>query len=253
MKLKDLRSLLETKYPLSLQEEWDHSGMQIGHMNKEVTSVLVTLDITREVVMEAIQTGADTIISHHPLFFRPIAEIDLESADGQMIAHLLEHHINVLSYHTNFDQAKDGMNEQLASKLGLTNLHKLESDPYMVIGSIASTNISNYIEIVKDTFNLDGARYAGFEQAIISKVAIVGGSGADYTRIDAIKEVEDIDLFITGDTKSYHARYATEHGVNLLDVCHNIESIFIDTIVTDLNEKITVTGSQIDTSAFKHV
>lgn len=119
IKVNDVLNILNEYAPFIYQEEYDNSGFQIGNRAHEVQKILLCLDLTMDVVEEAIQHGFDLIISHHPLFFKAIQQIDISSAEGEIIQKLLESKISVISVHTNYDNIQKGTNKALASKLGL--------------------------------------------------------------------------------------------------------------------------------------
>ena len=107
--------------PPFLAEKWDHSGLQIGNPEQPVKKILIALDTTRENVLYAVDHQIDMIISHHPLLFRPISEIDLSTSKGRIIEQLITHHIVSFAAHTNLDTADQGVNDALAEKLCLQN------------------------------------------------------------------------------------------------------------------------------------
>lgn len=123
--MKEIVAAIESKAPLQLQESWDNCGLQLGHMASEVRRVLTALDVTPDVVVEAIEKKADCILSHHPMIFKGFKSIDLGTIQGKMIGDLLKHGINVYSAHTNLDIAKDGLNDEVAHRLGLTQIRGL--------------------------------------------------------------------------------------------------------------------------------
>ena len=123
--MKDIAIAIENKAPLHLQESWDNCGLQLGNMASEVRRVLTTLDVTPDVVVEAIEKEVDCILSHHPMIFKKLQSIDLGTAQGKMIGDLLQHGISVYSAHTNLDITKEGLNDEVAQRLGLTEIRGL--------------------------------------------------------------------------------------------------------------------------------
>lgn len=106
--------------PPTLAESWDNVGLMVGSASQQVNKVLCALDLNLDVIEEAIREGAQLIVTHHPLFFRPISSIDYETPMGQMIQKLIKHDVAVFSMHTNFDIATGGINDYLAQRIGLT-------------------------------------------------------------------------------------------------------------------------------------
>ncbi len=127
MKLSELISFLDSSIPLSFQEEWDNSGIQVGQPDREINSALITLDVTEAVVEEAILTGADLILSHHPLIFSGIRKITGRSSTERIIMDSIRNNIAVYSAHTNLDMVSNGVSMKMARKLGLENISVLRT------------------------------------------------------------------------------------------------------------------------------
>jgi len=127
MKLSDLCSYLDSAVPLSFQEGYDNSGLQVGQPEKEISSALVTLDITELVIDEAIQKGCDIIISHHPLIFSSIKKITGRSPSDRILIRAIKNDIAVYSSHTNLDMVSYGVSKKMAQKLGLENVRVLQT------------------------------------------------------------------------------------------------------------------------------
>lgn len=125
MLANELINRFEQLAPLKLKWDRDPSGLQIGDPKQAVHKVLVTLDVRPEVVQEAIAVGADMIFAHHPVMFRPANNLDYQDPQKAMYADIAAHHILVYAAHTNLDCADGGMNDWLASALGLKNLRGL--------------------------------------------------------------------------------------------------------------------------------
>jgi dinuclear metal center YbgI/SA1388 family protein len=117
--------LFEQFSPKAFAMEGDKVGLQIGTLNQTVQNVLIALDVTEEVVEEAIAKNAQLIIAHHPPIFRPLQKITTDTPGGGMIAKLIKHDIGVYAAHTNLDVAKGGVNDLLAEALGLKNAEVL--------------------------------------------------------------------------------------------------------------------------------
>ncbi|MGG0176265.1 Nif3-like dinuclear metal center hexameric protein [Gottfriedia acidiceleris] len=111
----------EELFPKHLAEEGDPNGLQIGTLSKQVTKVLIALDVTKEVVEEAISIGANLIIAHHPIIYRPLKKIDTDSEPGKIVELCIKHDIAVFAAHTNVDIAENGVSDFLAEALQLEN------------------------------------------------------------------------------------------------------------------------------------
>lgn len=119
MKIKDLTACLEELAPIGLQESYDNSGLLIGSPDTVISKVLITLDITNEVVDEAISDNCGLIIAHHPLIFKGIKRLNGNNLTERLLVKLIKADIAVYAIHTNLDNVKTGVNGMLADKLGL--------------------------------------------------------------------------------------------------------------------------------------
>jgi len=122
MKISEIISSLETIAPLSLQEDFDNSGVQTGNIEQEATEALLCIDVTEQVVDEAIATGCNLIVSHHPLIFKPLKKLVGRTYIERCVAKACKHDIVIYACHTNLDNAIGGVNYRLAEKIGLTNI-----------------------------------------------------------------------------------------------------------------------------------
>lgn len=125
MKLKEIAGFLDSAVPLSLQEDYDNSGLQCGMPEMEVSSALLTLDVTEEVVKEAACTGCNMIISHHPVIFRPLKRLSDSSPAEKIITRAIRQDIAIYSAHTNLDKIENGVSRKMAEKLGLSDIRVL--------------------------------------------------------------------------------------------------------------------------------
>ncbi|PAT02368.1 Nif3-like dinuclear metal center hexameric protein [Candidatus Izimaplasma bacterium ZiA1] len=223
----EIKKVMENNFPTSLAYDWDNVGLQVGTLNKDVTSILVSLDLTKEVIEEAINNKSNLIIVHHPLLFRAIKKITLDSYLGKCIEMLIKNDIALYVAHTNFDLSNVGMNFILAEKLKLKNHKPLdyttEEEGLGRIGEVKDISTSDYIDFIKVLFNIKDVRFIGNIEKKISKVAVCGGSGADLFMKSKLQKA---DILITGDVSYHKALDALAIGMNILDVGHNIEKIY---------------------------
>lgn len=126
MKIKEITSLLEQWAPPSLQESYDNSGLLIGDKNQEINAALITLDITEEVIDEAIESGDDLIIAHHPFIFKGIKRIGNIHWIDRCIRKAIKHDIAIYAIHTNLDNVDTGVNKKICDKIGLNNTRILQ-------------------------------------------------------------------------------------------------------------------------------
>ncbi|MBT3310610.1 MAG: Nif3-like dinuclear metal center hexameric protein [Desulfobacterales bacterium] len=124
-KVADIVNMMGEIAPISLAEEWDNSGLQVGHMDRPVNTIAIALDPDRKVIDYACKNSIDMLITHHPLIFSPIKSIDLATNVGSLIEKALKHKLAVFAAHTNLDNVAGGLNDVLAEKIGLKNLRVL--------------------------------------------------------------------------------------------------------------------------------
>ena len=221
-------SLFESLYPKNLAYDWDNVGLQIGTLNKTITTILLTLDVTKEVIEEAIKNNCDLIIAHHPLIFSPIKGIQTETYQGHIIKELIKNDITLYIAHTNFDISNYGMDSMLASMIGLENQENLDditdNEGLGKIGNVKEQSMKDIIKHVKNVFKVEDARFIGDLNAIVKTVAISGGSGSSNI-INAVHK--KADLFITGDITYHKALDCVNYGINTLDIGHYIEHHFM--------------------------
>jgi dinuclear metal center YbgI/SA1388 family protein len=160
MKLKELCSFLNTSIPLSYQEDYDNSGLQVGVSEMEVNSALLSLDITEDVIDEAITAGCNLIVSHHPLIFRPIKKLSGGSTTERIVAKAIKNDIAIYSAHTNLDSLPGGVSCRMAGKLGLTNVRVLAPLKNRLLKLVVFIP-ENYLEKVKDAVFEAGAGMTG--------------------------------------------------------------------------------------------
>lgn len=122
----DVIRIMETLAPSRLAEEWDNVGLQVGQKDWPVRKIWVALDPAVNVVAEACREKADLLITHHPLIFKPLKSVDFNTPEGSIIRKASQHQLAIFSAHTNLDSVSEGVNDVLASKIGLKNLNVLK-------------------------------------------------------------------------------------------------------------------------------
>ena len=216
----DILSFLDTIAPPYMKMEWDNCGLLCGRKDKEVKKILVALDPFRNVIREAIDLGADLIVTHHPLIFmNPLMAVNEDTEAGRCVLELMEHGIAAINAHTNLDLAPGGVNDVLAQTLGLRNIkiiNPIENYGLLRCGTVAEQPLSAFLGTVKENLHCDGLRYVDAGKAV-RKVAVGGGSCADE-----MQEALDTgcDTFVTADVKYNQFRTAYELGLNLIDAGH---------------------------------
>ena len=128
MKARDIIKAIEEFAPLSIQEGWDNSGLCVGSPEDEVSSVLLGLDCTEKLIDEAIECGADMIVTHHPLIFSGLKKISPEDQTGAAVIKAIKAGICIYAAHTNADKVIAGVSGAMAARLGLEDVRILDED-----------------------------------------------------------------------------------------------------------------------------
>ena len=127
MQIKEVINVIENLAPISFQESYDNTGMQVGNISREINSILLTLDVTEETINEAVENKIDLIISHHPVIFNGIKKLSGRNATERIVIKAIKNDIAIYSCHTNIDSAWNGVNIKLAEKFGLQNIKILKT------------------------------------------------------------------------------------------------------------------------------
>ena len=208
--------------PPRLAEEWDNVGLLVGEPRSEVKRVLVCLDASLSAIERAIEIGAEMIVSHHPMLFRPIKNVRIDLPHGRRLQRLIKHDIAVFAAHTNLDSAEGGVNDVLAERLGLLEIEPLDrnaSEPALGrLGRLPNEmSAQAFAEHVKLALRADFVRLIDAGDFAIKKVGICGGAGADFiTRA----KFYGADAFVTGDVKYHEAQSAVDNGIHVIDAGH---------------------------------
>ena len=217
MLLRAIIDSIESVAPRSAQEEWDNSGMQIGDTERDIRSVLLTTDVTPDVVSEAVALGCQLIISHHPLLFHGLKQICGQSPQACVVEQAIKHNIAVYSAHTSLDVAADGINTRLAQKLHLHPFRPLVENGLGAIGQRpAPMPYDEFIAFVRNTLDCTYVRYTRPHKEMIQTVALCGGSGSEFIET-AIEQ--GADVYLTADCK-YHEFQDAEGRIGLIDIDH---------------------------------
>lgn len=260
MKMSEITELFNGFAPEYLAESWDNPGLLVGDENAEIKKILVALDATEEVVDEAVKTGADLIVTHHPMIFGSIKKINTSDSMGRRIIKLIRNNICVFAMHTNLDIAFGGVNDELTKILGLKNTAVLfesctQNDKPNGLGrygDIEETTLEKFAKKVKEKLSLDGIRIVGENNRKIKRVGLCTGSGMEFMT-DAVNL--NCDVYITSDIKYHESQSAIENGIALIDATHyGSENIIVPVIKKFLNEKaplIEVFESSVNGQVFK--
>ncbi len=149
MEIREIIHLLENWAPKQIAWEKDNIGLQVGRVNNEIRSILISLDVTDEVIEEAIKKKSNLVISHHPLLFHPVRNLNFEQKRNKVIEKIIHNNITLYSAHTNLDYTRDGVSFTLAKKIGIKEINFLENIPetqYKLVTFVPSKFINQLVE-----------------------------------------------------------------------------------------------------------
>lgn len=251
--IHDIYKFLDEKYPFSLQEKWDNSGLLAENMSMRCKKLLLTLDITRNAVNEAKRKGAELIISHHPVIFNPLKKIENTSP----VFELIKNDISAICMHTNLDIAEGGTNSVIVEKI-IEKCGKLKNTEYLeyfgngtglgyVIDLENNIAIREFVEILKDIFGLENIRMSKAYKKFISRIAVCSGSGGSLLGLAIEKRC---DAFVTGDVKHDVWIDANNNSFTVFDCGHfHTENIVLWELRRVLEEKFPLLDIEIAESS----
>lgn len=224
-RVKDILNNLELKAPFQLAESWDNVGLLIGNPEQAVTGVIAGLDPTNELIDEAISSGCNTVVTHHPVIFKPLTSINTGTPEGLLLQKTLSHNIAIIGCHTNFDSAKEGVSDVLAARLGLTRVQALIVPPGAPEGTglgrigryeVALTK-SEFTQRLLVVLELKGVQMAGSLPDTVVTVAVCGGSGSDFAQAAFERGA---DVYLSAEIKHSTAIWAGENNFCIIDGTH---------------------------------
>jgi len=209
--------------PKDLAAPWDNVGLLVGDPDREVSRVLVALDITPDVVREAAHGGYDLIVAHHPVMNvhwheREMQTLRTDTRLGGLLLELVRGNLSAICMHTNLDAAQGGVNDTLAARLGLDAVEMLgDEDGVGRIGLLPSPMpLAEFLALVRKRLRPNGMRFAAGGRTV-GRVAVGGGACGDlFTKAIA----RGCDTFVTADVKYNQFLDASAQGLNLIDAGH---------------------------------
>lgn len=227
--VRDILNFTETFAPINTAADFDNCGVLVGSREQKVTKALLALDITKDVVKEAKDMGAELIISHHPVIFNPIKSLDADS-----VPYLLaKYGITALCLHTNLDIAENcGVNVCLANALKLSE-QKLYAEDFLLTGKLpAPMTVKGFATYVKECLGAPFVAYTPSERTI-ETVGMCSGAGGEFY---SIAKEKGADAFLTGEVKHHEYLEATVCDVSLVTAGHFHTE---DVVINPLKEKLS--------------
>lgn len=231
--LSQVIQAMESLWPVSLQQGWDASGIVAGRPDQKIQRIHWAVDPVQAVADEAVAHSADLVVTHHPLFLRPVTSMAATTFKGKVLHTLVENSCALITAHTNADSAVGGVSDVLAEILGLENLEPLavaedglDEEGIGRVGTLPTAlRLEEFATRVYGALPAvaGGVRVAGDPDGLVSKVAITGGAGDSL--FDQVRQHE-ADVYITADLRHHPASEAREQAMAesdrpyLIDVSH---------------------------------
>jgi dinuclear metal center YbgI/SA1388 family protein len=228
-KLSAVIAALEALWPPEWAEQWDAVGLVCGDPDAEVSRVLFAVDPVHEVAVEAVRTGADLLVTHHPLYLRGTTTVAATGFKGRVVHSLIRHDVALHVAHTNADRADPGVSDALAAAVGLRVTGPLvpdQTDPagrrgLGRIGELdAPLTLAEFAQRAAKGLphTATGLRVAGDPQQLVRTVAVCGGSGDSL--FDDVRRA-GVDVYLTADLRHHPASEAQQAGPPaLVDAAH---------------------------------
>ncbi len=246
IKVVDILKYMEKIAPIELKESFDNVGLLVGDKESEVSGALIALDITPNVIDEAISTGCNLIVAHHPIIFTALKSVTNSDFIGKMVITAIKNDISIICMHTNLDSAEDGVNDALAQKLNLKDIENFGAGDSLSLGRVGQLEnemeFDEFLTFVKEKLGSNGIKYVGTNK--VKKVSVLGGSGGKLMDL-AIKNGSD--TYVTADCTYDTFQKALYLGLNLIDAGHfATENVICEVLRKKLSEnfKIPVKNSQ---------
>jgi len=240
MKCNEITKILEQLAPTHLALEWDNVGLLVGCGDSDIKAILLALDVNDDIIEEAVELGANLIITHHPIFLGGVKAITTATPVGKRAIKLIKSDIALYSAHTNLDICEMGTNDTLFSILELADSRTLLDDIGLgKVGDINKTTLAQLAGLVAAKLNVPTLRYIGEGDTQVSTVAICTGA-LDKAMIMAAK-AKSCDVLISGDIKYHDAHMALDMGISLIDATHYAtENIVLESVKKYLEQHIDI-------------
>lgn len=245
MKVHEIAALIEEFAPLSTQSDFDNCGLTVGDPQAEVSGILLCVDVTDEVLDEAVAKGDNLIISHHPLIFHPLRQLAGATFTDRLVQRAIRLNLNLYAAHTNLDRARGGLSWIDAERLGLQEVEVLTADGFNaaqepigigIIGSLPQpVPALDFLHTVKTSFGIATLRHSTPRKSHLQRIALCSGSGgsmlADARRSGA-------DLYLCSDLR-YNDFFTLDCEPMVADIGHfESEYCAIDLLYAIITKKI---------------
>ncbi|MBE6751440.1 MAG: Nif3-like dinuclear metal center hexameric protein [Ruminococcaceae bacterium] len=227
--VKDIYSFLDSLAPFSTSAPWDNTGLLVGNENSEVKRVMLSLDVTGDVIDEAKKNNVDLVITHHPLIFEGVKSVTSDT----LLYKAVSSGISFISSHTCLDIAKDGVNDCLANAVGLKNITSIEEEPFLKFGEIEEKTEEEFVSLLKEKLSCNVLYNSTGKK--IKKVAFCSGSGGDLW---GLSKEKGADALLTGEAKYHEFLDAAFNNITIFACGHfETEIVVIDTLKEKLEKE----------------
>lgn len=246
----EIIDIIEKVAPLSRQQSWDNSGLQIGQRDVEITSALLCTDITEAVLEEAVSRGCGMVISHHPLLFHGLKHLCGLTPQERCTKYAIKHDLVIYSSHTSMDTYLKGVSGRMALKLGINDYEILSSTGedvgLGVVGNLKEPlEPMAFLERLKQVFAAPVVKYTKSDHRLIKRVAMCGGAGSEFLE-QAVSA--GADAYISADFK-YHEFQMADGRIMIADIGHFESEQYTKEIFSELlSDHITCCMAESDKS-----
>lgn len=247
--LSQVIKLADSMFPFSCSEPWDNSGIQVGDLSRPINSIVFSLNPSMEALQFCAENNAELLITHHPLFIKPITRIISSDIQGNAIIFSIRLGIDIVSLHTNLDAAEGGLNDLLADLLDLQEAKIPDGAPCARLASLSeSVKLSNFAQTICHKLGLESVRTVGPQDKMVSSVFLVSGSGMGYLT----QAVENgADVIVTGDVRYHGALDSRQYGIAVIDAGHfGLEKFAPGLMKSKFESKLLELGWKIRLTAF---
>jgi dinuclear metal center YbgI/SA1388 family protein len=225
VRVADLVQLLDERYPPAWAENWDRVGLVLGEPEAEVRRVLLAVDCDPATAAQAIEVGAELMVTHHPLLLRGVSSVAPTTYKGRIVHRLIRGGVALFTAHTNGDVANPGVSDALAARLGLVDTRPLvetaEGRGHGRVGRLPTpVDLATFTRTAAASLPATraGVRAAGEHDRTVELVAVCGGAG-DAFLADAVRA--GVDAYLTADLRHHPAsEHLAGDGPALIDAAH---------------------------------
>ena len=215
LKVQAVYDWLDSVAPFESQEAFDNAGLQAGDPEQDVTGILLTLDVTADVLMEAESQGANLIISHHPLIFSPLSSLRQDLYVPRVLSKLIKSDIALISAHTNLDKSAFSSGRIILEQLGMANIQP--ADDYVLVGDFETGRPAHDVRADLERILETPVLAYGNSEKTIRALGVAGGA---YSEGFLAAQAAGADALLTGEIRHHHAVEAAERDVLLFEGGH---------------------------------